>query len=281
MRHLKITPHPTDRSSPSLDKYFEDIRKYDLLNPEEETILASKVKEGDEVALEKLVNSNLRFVVSVAKQYQGQGLELPDLINEGNQGLIKAAEKYDETRGFRFISYAVWWIRQSIQQALADDGRTVRLPLNQLKKLKEYHNSEKEISQELATDPTPEHVLSQRDHGYLNTSTINAYNKATSLDDAYEDSGATGADTLEDTLSDHPDKHVEEDSRRAAFENVIDKLPKRYAEPIKLYYGFEGRQHDKKEIGKMLGLSPGQVNGCINKGERMLKLYKDELLDAF
>ncbi|MBW2982997.1 sigma-70 family RNA polymerase sigma factor, partial [Candidatus Woesearchaeota archaeon] len=124
MRPLKITSRTTDRQSDSLDKYLDDIRRYNLLELEEEAALASKAKRGDEVALEGLVNSNLRFVVSVAKQYQRQGLELADLINEGNQGLIKAAEKYDETRGFRFISYAVWWIRQSIQQALANDGRT-------------------------------------------------------------------------------------------------------------------------------------------------------------
>lgn len=281
MRQLKITAQPTDRRSPSLDKYLQDIRKYDLLTPEEETSLASKVKEGDEAALEKLVNSNLRFVVSVAKQYQGQGLELVDLINEGNLGVHKAAKKYDETRGFKFISYAVWWIRQSIQQALADTGRPVRIPPNQLKQIKRYSRSEKELSQELAMELTPEQVLIQRDHDYLKPSTINAYNQASSLDDTYEDSGKSGVETLENTLFEHPDKKVEDDSRRTAVERVLDKLPPTFAEAIKLHYGFKGREYDKAEIGGKLGLSPGQVAVRINKGERLLKLYKDELLDAF
>ena len=281
MRPLKITSRTTDRQSDSLDKYLDDIRRYNLLELEEEAALASKAKRGDEVALEGLVNSNLRFVVSVAKQYQRQGLELADLINEGNQGPIKAAEKYDETRGFRFISYAVWWIRQSIQQALANDGRTVRLPLNQLKKLKDYRNSEKKLSQELAMDPIPEHVLSQKNQRYLEPSTVNAYNQATSLDDIYEDSGATGADTLENTLFAHPDKKLEDDSRRAAVERVIEKLPSESAEAIKLHYGFNGRQYDKEEIGEKLGLSPGQVDIRISRGEKLLRRYKDELQDLF
>ena len=281
MRPLKITSRTTDRQSDSLDKYLDDIRRYDLLNPEEETYLANKAKQGDTAAREKLVNSNLRFVVSVAKQYQRQGLELTDLINEGNIGLYKATEKYDETFGFRFISYAVWWIRQSIQQALADDGRAVRLPLNQLKKLRDYRNSEKKLSQELAMDLTPEHVLSQKDHEYLEPSTINAYNQATSLDDSYEDSGTTGADTLENTLFAHPDKEIEDETRRTAVKNVIDKLPSESAEAIKLYYGFNGRQYNKEEIGEKLGLSQGQVDIRISRGEKLLKLYKDELLDAF
>src|ERR1700712_3410003 len=158
MRQLKISKQITNRESQSLDKYLQEIGKVDLLTPDEEVHLAKRIKEGDQIALEKLTKANLRFVVSVAKQYQNQGLSLGDLINEGNLGLIKAAQRFDETRGFKFISYAVWWIRQSILQALAEQSRIVRLPLNQIGSLSKIHKSASKLEQQFERQPTPEEL---------------------------------------------------------------------------------------------------------------------------
>src|ERR1700761_2954051 len=158
MRQLKITQSITNRESQSLDKYLHEIGKVDLITAEEEVILAQKIREGDQAALERLTKTNLRFVVSVAKQYQNQGLTLGDLINEGNLGLIKAAKRFDETKGFKFISYAVWWIRQSILSAVAEQSRIVRLPLNQIGSLSKIHKSASQLEQELERQPTPEEL---------------------------------------------------------------------------------------------------------------------------
>src|SRR3954447_15915878 len=158
MRQLKITQSITNRESQSLDKYLHEIGKVDLITAEEEVILAQKIREGDQAALEKLTKANLRFVVSVAKQYQNQGLSLPDLINEGNLGLIKAARRFDETRGFKFISYAVWWIRQSILQALAEQSRIVRLPLNQVGSLNKINKAYSKLEQEFEREPSAEEL---------------------------------------------------------------------------------------------------------------------------
>src|SRR5688572_22813411 len=158
MRQLKISKQITNRESQSLDKYLQEIGKVDLLTPDEEVQLAKKIREGDQIALEKLTKSNLRFVVSVAKQYQNQGLSLPDLINEGNLGLIKAAKRFDETRGFKFISYAVWWIRQSILQALAEQSRIVRLPLNQVGSLNKINKAFSKLEQEFEREPSAEEL---------------------------------------------------------------------------------------------------------------------------
>ncbi len=165
MRQLKINKSITNRENASLDKYLADIGKVDLITAEEEVILAKRIKEGDEIALNKLVNANLRFVVSVSKQYQNQGLSLPDLINEGNVGLIKAARRFDETRGFKFISYAVWWIRQSILQALAEQSRIVRLPLNQVGSINKIKKTISQLEQELNRPPTEKEIAD-----YLDTS---------------------------------------------------------------------------------------------------------------
>src|SRR6266700_1891126 len=158
MRQLKISKQITNRESQSLDKYLQEIGKVDLLTPDEEVELAKRIKEGDQIALEKLTKANLRFVVSVAKQYQNQGLSLGDLINEGNLGLIKAAQRFDETRGFKFISYAVWWIRQSILQALAEQSRIVRLPLNRVGSLNKISKTFSELEQKYEREPTPEEL---------------------------------------------------------------------------------------------------------------------------
>src|SRR5580693_7213375 len=158
MRQLKISKQITNRESQSLDKYLQEIGKVDLLTPDEEVELAKRIKEGDQIALEKLTKANLRFVVSVAKQYQNQGLSLGDLINEGNLGLIKAAQRFDETKGFKFISYAVWWIRQSILSAIAEQSRIVRLPLNQIGSLSKIHKSASKLEQHLERQPTPEEL---------------------------------------------------------------------------------------------------------------------------
>ena len=161
MRQLKITKSITNRESQSLEKYLQEIGKVDLLTPEEEVELAKRIKQGDQAALEKLTKANLRFVVSVAKQYQNQGLSLSDLINEGNLGLIKAAQRFDETRGFKFISYAVWWIRQSILQALAEQSRIVRLPLNKVGSLNKINKAFSELEQEYEREPSPEELADQ------------------------------------------------------------------------------------------------------------------------
>jgi RNA polymerase primary sigma factor len=158
MRQLKITKQVTNRELASLDKYLQEIGRVELISVEEEVLLAQKIKAGDQAALEKLTNANLRFVVSVAKQYHNQGLSLPDLINEGNLGLIKAAEKFDETRGFKFISYAVWWIRQSILQALAEQSRIVRLPLNQVGSLNKINKALSKFEQDFERTPTPDEL---------------------------------------------------------------------------------------------------------------------------
>src|SRR6202522_4010745 len=158
MRQLKIATQITNRDSQAVEKYLQEISKISMITPEEETILAQKIKMGDQRALDKLVKANLRFVVSVAKQYQNQGLSLPDLINEGNLGLIKAAQRFDETRGFKFISYAVWWIRQSILSAVAEQSRIVRLPLNQIGSLSKLHKSASKLEQHLERQPTPEEL---------------------------------------------------------------------------------------------------------------------------
>src|SRR5256886_7500931 len=161
MRQLKITQSITNRESQSLDKYLHEIGKVDLITAEEEVILAQKIREGDQAALERLTKTNLRFVVSVAKQYQNQGLTLGDLINEGNLGLIKAAKRFDETKGFKFISYAVWWIRQSILQAIAEQSRMVRLPLNQIGALNKVRKTFSKLEQEFQREPSPEEISEQ------------------------------------------------------------------------------------------------------------------------
>src|SRR5688500_18859506 len=158
MRQLKITKSITNRESQSLEKYLQEIGKVELITPEEEVRLAAKIKQGDQSALDKLTKANLRFVVSVAKQYQNQGLSLPDLINEGNLGLIKAAQRFDETRGFKFISYAVWWIRQSILQALAEQARIVRLPLNKIGSINKINKAFSELEQKYEREPSPEEI---------------------------------------------------------------------------------------------------------------------------
>ena len=158
MRQLKITKQVTNRETASLDKYLQEIGRVDLITAEEEVSLAKRIKEGDEEALERLVKANLRFVVSVSKQYQNQGLTLPDLINEGNLGLIKAAQRFDETRGFKFISYAVWWIRQSILQALAEQSRIVRLPLNKIGSINKINRAFSDLEQKFGRPPTPEEI---------------------------------------------------------------------------------------------------------------------------
>src|ERR1700750_2480579 len=163
MRQLKISKQITNRESQSLDKYLQEIGKVDLLTPDEEVELAKRIKEGDQIALEKLTKANLRFVVSVAKQYQNQGLSLGDLINEGNLGLIKAAQRFDETRGFKFISYAVWWIRQSILQALAEQSRIVRLPLNKVGLTNRISKAYSQLEQEFEREPTPEELATVLD----------------------------------------------------------------------------------------------------------------------
>ncbi|MBW2982891.1 sigma-70 family RNA polymerase sigma factor [Candidatus Woesearchaeota archaeon] len=279
MRQLKILSRTPEKGSPSLEKYLNSIRKYELLTLEEEEDLGKGIKKGDEESLEKLVNSNLRFVVSVAKQYQGLGVALPDLINEGNQGLIKAAHRYDETRGFKFISYAVWWVRQSIINALEDYGRIVKVPQNQSRKVRLYEKNKASAEQAFNTGLEAAYDHADEEAG-LDARALQAYNKTVSLDNTYRDSEDALKDSLVGSLN-NPDDGVERESRRTTVERVLHNLPDQTAEAIKMFYGFKNETYNKDQIAVELGLTTRQVDLRLKGGLNRLKLYKDELLEGF
>jgi RNA polymerase primary sigma factor len=285
MRQLKIVKQVTNRETPSLDKYLHEIGKVDLLSSEQEVELAGRIKKGDEKALEKLIKANLRFVVSVSKQYQNQGLSLPDLINEGNLGLIKAAQRFDETRGFKFISYAVWWIRQSILQALAEQARIVRLPLNKigsinrinrafsnLEQLYEREPSVQEIAEilEMASDDVKEAMKSSGRHISMD---------APIKDD--EDSTLYDVLLSKDTPS--PDKGLLTDSLRREIERVLSILTYREANILRLYFGFNTKyQYTLEEIGQEFNLTRERVRQIKEKAIKRLKnAARSKLLKSY
>lgn len=244
MRQLKINTTITNRDSQAVEQYLQEISKIALITPEEEVILAIKIKNGDQRALDKLINANLRFVVSVAKQYQYQGLGLPDLINEGNLGLIKAAQRFDPTKGFKFISYAVWWIRQSILQALADTGRMVRLPQNQIgknnKATKAYIAFEQEHEREPSVEELAE-VLDMSEEAISNTLQMHLHHA--SLDESVlEDGEGCMADLLPG--DDNPEENVMDQSLKDEVKHAIAKLSPREAEVVNAYFGFSGTMED-------------------------------------
>ena len=242
MRQLKISKQITNRESQSLDKYLQEIGKVDLLTADEEVELAKRIKEGDQIALEKLTKANLRFVVSVAKQYQNQGLSLGDLINEGNLGLIKAAQRFDETRGFKFISYAVWWIRQSILQALAEQSRIVRLPLNRVGSLNKISKTFSELEQKFEREPSAEEladVLEVTTAEVVDTMKISG--RHVSMDAPFVQGEENSLlDVLENDSEQTPDSGLMTDSLRREVQRALSTLTQRESDVITLYFGLNG-----------------------------------------
>ncbi len=275
MRQLKITKSITNRESQSLEKYLQEIGKVDLLTPEEEVDLAQRIKKGDQLALEQLTKANLRFVVSVAKQYQNQGLSLSDLINEGNLGLIKAAQRFDETRGFKFISYAVWWIRQSILQALAEQSRIVRLPLNKVGSLNKINRAFSELEQEFEREPSSEELaeLLEIPTEEVET-TLGVAARHVSMDAPFVDGEDNSLlDVLENNKTDKTDKALEYNmSLRTEIERSLSTLTERQCDVIKLYFGI-GVEHplSLEDIGERFGLTRERVRQIKDKAINKLR----------
>jgi RNA polymerase primary sigma factor len=275
MRQLKITKSITNRESQSLEKYLQEIGKVDLLTPEEEVDLAKKIKAGNQEALEKLTKANLRFVVSVAKQYQNQGLSLSDLINEGNLGLIKAAQRFDETRGFKFISYAVWWIRQSILQALAEQSRIVRLPLNKVGSLNKINRAFSELEQEYEREPSSDELadLLEISADEVET-TLGVAARHVSMDAPFIDGEDNSLlDVLENIGTPNTDKKLEySESLRNEIERSLNTLTERQCDVIKLYFGI-GIEHPMslEDIGDRFGLTRERVRQIKDKAINKLR----------
>ena len=274
MRQLKITKQVTNRETASLDKYLQEIGKVDLITAEEEVELAQKVKAGDQLALEKLTKANLRFVVSVAKQYQKQGLTLPDLINEGNLGLIKAAQRFDETRGFKFISYAVWWIRQSILQALAEQSRIVRLPLNKIGSINKINKTYAFLEQSHERPPSAEEIANELDMTINDVKeSMKNSGRHVSMDaPLVEGEDSNLYDVLRSGESPNPDKELIHESLRTEIERALETLTPREADVIKLYFGL-GNHHPMtlEEIGETFDLTRERVRQIKEKAIRRLK----------
>ena len=274
MRQLKITKQVTNRETASLDKYLQEIGKVDLITADEEVELAQKVKAGDQLALEKLTKANLRFVVSVAKQYQNQGLTLPDLINEGNLGLIKAAQRFDETRGFKFISYAVWWIRQSILQALAEQSRIVRLPLNKIGSINKINKTYAFLEQSHERPPSAEEIANELDMTINDVKeSMKNSGRHVSMDaPLVEGEDSNLYDVLRSGESPNPDKELIHESLRTEIERALETLTPREADVIKLYFGL-GNHHPMtlEEIGETFDLTRERVRQIKEKAIRRLK----------
>jgi RNA polymerase primary sigma factor len=285
MRQLKITKQVTNRETLSLDKYLHEIGKVELLSPEKEVELAKRIRKGDRDAFEQLINSNLRFVVSVAKQYQNQGLTLPDLINEGNLGLIKAAQRFDETRGFKFISYAVWWIRQSILQALAEQARIVRLPLNKIGSINKINKAFTQLEQEFQREPTSKEIAEILE---LTPEVIEEAMKASgghvSMDAPLkDDEGNNMYDVLLNSDTPSPDEELLNNSLQQEIERSLSTLGEREGEIIRYYFGLNGtRPHTLEEIGEVFGLTRERVRQIKEKSIKKLKNnYRNKLLKTY
>ena len=274
MRQLKITKQVTNRETASLDKYLQEIGKVDLITADEEVELAQKIKAGDERALDKLTKANLRFVVSVAKQYQNQGLTLPDLINEGNLGLIKAAKRFDETRGFKFISYAVWWIRQSIPQALAEQSRIVRLPLNKIGSINKINKTYAFLEQSNERPPSPEEIANELDMTISDVKeSMKNSGRHVSMDaPLVEGEDSNLYDVLRSGESPNPDRDLMHESLKTEIERALETLTPREADVIRLYFGL-GEQHPMtlEEIGETFDLTRERVRQIKEKAIRRLK----------
>jgi len=284
MRQLKITKSITNRESASLDKYLQEIGREDLITVEEEVELAQRIRKGDRLALEKLTRANLRFVVSVAKQYQNQGLSLPDLINEGNLGLIKAAEKFDETRGFKFISYAVWWIRQSILQALAEQSRIVRLPLNQVGSLNKINKAFSRFEQEHERRPSPEELAEELDIPIDKISdTIKISGRHISVDAPFvEGEDNSLLDVLVNDDSPIADRALMSESLLTEIGRALETLSERERDIIRMFFGIGEQEMTLEEIGDKFGLTRERVRQIKEKAIRRLRTNsKNKLLKGY
>jgi len=286
MRQLKITKSITNRESQSLDKYLQDIGKEELITAEMEVELAKRIKQGDQWALEKLTRANLRFVVSVAKQYQNQGLTLPDLINEGNLGLIKAAQKFDETRGFKFISYAVWWIRQSILQALAEQARIVRLPLNQVGSLNKINKAFSKLEQEYERPPSAEElaeILEVPEDKVKESMKVAGRHVSMDAPLSSSEDGGTLMDVMANSDSPSADKLLLAESLQKEIERSLSTLTDKEKEIIRLFFGI-GMNHGLtlEEIGTKFNLTRERVRQIKEKAIRRLRhTSRNKLLKAY
>lgn len=285
MRQLKIAKQVTNRESKSLDKYLQDISKIDLITAEEEVELAQKIKNGNQRALEMLVNANLRFVVSVAKQYQNQGLTLPDLINEGNFGLVKAAQRFDETRGFKFISYAVWWIRQSILQALAEQSRVVRLPLNKIGSINKINKTFSYLEQAHQRPPSAEEIAEELEMTVAEVKqSLKNSGKHISMDAPFEEGEDSNLyDVISASETPMPDTDLINESIREEISRVLATLSEREADVVRLYYGIgESSTMTLDEIGNTFDLTRERVRQIREKAIRKLrKSAKNDLKQSF
>ena len=284
MRQLKISKSITNREDSTLDKYLQEITQERLLTAEEEIALARKIKEGDKDALQKLTRANLRFVVSVAKQYQHQGLSLPDLINEGNIGLIKAAEKFDDTRGFKFISYAVWWIRQSIMQALADQSRLVRLPLNQVGSVNKINKISNKFEQEFERKPSIAEIAEEINLSQERVSdAIKGNNRHVSMDAPLTDGNDNGlADLLQGNDGQDIDTHLLLESLREELKLALNILDERERFVIEAFYGINQPETTLQEIGAKKGLTRERARQIREKAIRKLrKNTQNKLLKSY
>ncbi len=271
---MRIVKQFTNRESQSLDKYLQEIGKVELLSPEEEIQLTIRMKNGDQEAMEKLTKANLRFVVSVAKQYQNQGLSLGDLINEGNLGLIKAVRRFDETRGFKFISYAVWWIKQSILQALAEQSRIIRLPLNRIGTINKIGKTLSNLKQEFEREPSAEEIAEALEMDVSEISdTLRISGKPVSVDapfPASEDNSLL--DVIENDQQPSPDNELISESLKQEIKNILSEMPEREAEVLRLYFGLDGEYAmTLEEIGERFSLTRERVRQIKEKAIRRLR----------
>ncbi|MBO5956198.1 MAG: sigma-70 family RNA polymerase sigma factor [Bacteroidales bacterium] len=274
MRQLKITKQVTNRETASLDKYLQEIGKVELITADEEVELAQRIRQGDKIALEKLTKANLRFVVSVSKQYQNQGLSLPDLINEGNLGLIKAAQRFDETRGFKFISYAVWWIRQSILQALAEQSRIVRLPLNKIGSINKINKTYAKLEQEFEREPNAEEIAEALDitEAEVKESMKNAGRHVSMDAPLVQDEDNNMYDVLKSDEVITPETELLYESLRKEIDRAIGTLTQREADVVRLYFGLNGSHPmTLEEIGEKFDLTRERVRQIKEKAIRRLK----------
>jgi RNA polymerase primary sigma factor len=276
MRQLKITKQVTNRETASLDKYLQEISRLELLTAQDEVELAQKIKQGDKAALERLTKANLRFVVSVAKQYQNQGMSLPDLINEGNVGLIKAAERFDETRGFKFISYAVWWIRQSILQALAEQARIVRLPLNKIGTINKINRAYSELEQKFERPPSAEEMADFLDCTVKEVrQSLRNNGRHVSMDSPLiegDESSSSMYDVLENDSLPGPENGLVVESLRKDIERSLSTLTSREGDVVRMYFGLNGKNPlTLEEIGDLFELTRERVRQIKEKAIRRLK----------
>ncbi|HDZ06095.1 hypothetical protein LCGC14_0129380 [marine sediment metagenome] len=285
MRQLKITKQITNRDTKSLEKYFQEISKIDLITAEEEVELTRRIREGDQIALNTLVNANLRFVVSTAKQYQGSGIRLSDLINEGNIGLVKAAKRFDETRGFKFISYAVWWIRQSILSAISEQSRMVRIPLNKIGEISKIKKVYSTLEQSYQRPPSTIEIARELDmSGAQVKLAMKNSGKHLSMDAPFQEGESSNLyDVVSSKDNNSPDSNMMMDSLKFDIDQALNTLPSRESEIIKLYYGIGDRSPKSlSEIGELFDLTRERVRQIREKAVKILRRKSNnEMLKAY